>query len=125
MDEETANLLAGLCKGYGFWYQLLGYLFFRHRKIGDELLEEFDCQLRINAYDKIWSSASENERRIVKVLCGIDELSVASILAQTGIKEKAFSVYRERLIQKGVVVNKRRGFLSMALPRFDVFVEQQ
>lgn len=125
VDEETANSLSSLCKGYGFGFQLLGYLFFRHGKIDDELLEEFDYQLRINAYDKIWSSISENERRIVEALCGTEDLSVASILTQTRIKEKAFSVYRERLIQKGVVVSKRRGFLSLALPRFDVFVRQK
>ena len=124
VDDKTANELASLCKGYGFGYQLLGYLYFRHGKIDDELLEEFDYQLRINAYDKIWSSVSENGRKIVKVLCEADEVSVASILTQTGFEDKEFSVYRDRLLQKGVVISKRRGYLSLALPRFDVFVSQ-
>lgn len=125
VDEETAESLASLCKGYGFGYQLLGYLYFRRKKLDEELLEEFDYELRINAYDKIWASTSENERRIAKVLCSAEEVPVSSIIAQTGFKEKDFSVYRERLIRKGVAISKRRGFLSLALPRFDVFISQQ
>ena len=125
VDDNQAKNLAQMTKGYGFGYQLLGYLFYSKKIIDDDLLDEFDYQLRINAYDKIWSSTSENERRILRVLCDADEVAVSEIMERTGFNNKFFSSYRERLLQKGVVISKRRGFLSLALPRFDIFILQQ
>ena len=125
IESKEAMDLAKLTKGYGFGYQLLGYLFYSKRKIDEDLLDEFDYQLRINAYDKIWDSVSENERKILAVLAKGEEVSVSEIMAETGFDNKPFSSYRERLLQKGVVVSKRRGFLSLALPRFDVFMSEQ
>lgn len=125
VNEELAKSLANMTRGYGFGYQLLGYLFYSKRKIDQDFLDEFDYQLRINAYDKIWSSVSENEKRILRILCRGEEVAVSEIMAETGFNNKDFSSYRERLLQKGVAISRRRGFLSLALPRFDVFIEQQ
>ena len=123
LSDEEAFQLASLSKGYGFGYQLLGYLYFSHRKIDEELLEDFDYQLRINAYDKIWASVSENEKRILRTIGYREEAAVSEILLATGFGDKEFSVYRERLIQKGVAISPRRGFLSLALPRFAQFMD--
>jgi len=125
VGEEKAQELAKMTKGYGFGYQLLGYLFYSHRVIDEPLLDEFDYQLRINAYDKIWSSVSENEKKILRLLCRADEVPVSEIMAETGFNNKDFSSYRERLIQKGVAISKRRGFLSLSLPRFDIYISHQ
>ena len=124
-DPETSKRLASMTKGYGFGYQLLGHLYFEKRAIDDDLIGEFDYQLRINAYDKIWSSVSENEKKVLRALCGCEERAVSEIMAETGHNNKDFSSYRERLLQKGVVISKRRGFLSLALPRFDAFIALQ
>ncbi len=125
VGEEKAQELAKMTKGYGFGYQLLGYLFYSHRVIDEPLLDEFDYQLRINAYDKIWSSVSENEKKILRLLCRADEVPVSEIMAETGFNNKDFSSYRARLIQKGVAISKRRGFLSLSLPRFDIYISHQ
>lgn len=124
INEETANQLADLSMGYGFGYQLLGYLYYNHRKIDDDLLFEYDRALRVNAYDKIYSSISENERKILLLLCNEKEVKVSEIMKETGFNNKNFSVYRGRLLMKGIILSSKRGYLSLALPRFKEFLTE-
>lgn len=123
VDESEAKILAGMTKGYGFGYQLLGHLFFDHRCLDHQLLSEFDRQLRVNAYDKIWSGISESERKIVSLLNDEEPMKTSDILSKTGYGNKNYSVFRERLINKGVVICPRNGYLFLALPRFALYIK--
>ena len=67
----------------------------------------------------------QSNQKSVSSLCGCEERAVSEIMAETGHNNKDFSSYHERLLQKGVVISKRRGFLSLALPRFDAFIAPQ
>lgn len=125
VSDEIAMQLANLSKGYGFGYQLIGHLFFEHNKIDDELLRQYDEKLRINCYDKIFSSVSENQSRILYSLIGEEKKKTADIMLETGFNNKNYSVYRERLIQKGIVIAPSNGYLSLALPRFGEFLKTQ
>jgi len=125
INEDTAKRLTRLVKGYGFGYQALGYLFYERRVIDDELIEKYDEALRINAYNKIWEGLGENEKRIVLSFHGADESKVSEILTETTLNNKTFSVYRDRLIKKGVAAGKERGILSIILPRFSVYASQK
>ncbi len=125
VDEKTGKELAELTKGYGFGYQLLGYLYFKHRRIDDELLGQYDAALRINAYNKIWSTVTTEERKVISCLKENGEESTANILIKTGFSNKLYSVYRSRLLQKGVLISKNRGYISFALPRFREFVIEE
>ena len=40
------------------------------------------------------------------------------------MQSEQFSVYRDRLLKKGVVVSESYGCLSLSLPRFDIFVNR-
>lgn len=122
IDEETASKLAELTNGYGFGYQLVGHLFFERRILDETLIERYDELLKINAYDKIWSSISENERILVAALFNEKETKTSTILQITGFNNKNYSVYRDRLIQKGVIYPTRNGYLSLSLPRFKEFI---
>ncbi len=125
VDEATGKKLAALTNGYGFGYQLLGYLYFKHRKIDDELISQYDMSLRINAYNKIWSGVTPEERKIIACLKERGEESTANILKKTGFSSKLYSVYRSRLLQKGVLVSQNYGYISFALPRFREFVIEE
>ncbi len=125
VDEATGKKLAALTNGYGFGYQLLGYLYFKHRKIDDELINQYDMSLRINAYNKIWSGVTPEERKIIACLKERGEESTANILKKTGFSSKLYSVYRSRLLQKGVLVSQNYGYISFALPRFREFVIEE
>ena len=122
VDDETATTLAKMTCGYGFGYQLLGHLFFDHRKIDDSLLEEYDKQLRINVYDKVFSTIGENERKILFNMTKEEQRETSAILADLGLSNKEYSVYRDRLLKKGLVISKQRGYLSLALPRFKEYL---
>lgn len=122
VDEIIAKQLAVLTSGYGFGYQLLGHLYYEHRAIDSVLLDEYDKQLRINAYDKIFSSIGENEKKILYNLTKESQRKTADILRDLELSNKEYSVYRDRLIQKGLVISKQRGFLSLSLPRFKQYL---
>jgi len=122
IDPKTASELAKLTNGYGFGYQLVGYLYFKYKTINQDFLNEYDEQLKINAYDKIYSSISENERAIVKCFLKDNEVKTSYIMKLTKLPNNKYSVYRERLLNKGVVVSQRNGYLSLALPRFKDFL---
>lgn len=125
ISDGLALQLAELSKGYGFGYQLIGHLFFEHGKIDDELLRQYDEKLRINCYEKIFSSVSENESRVLFALIDSEKKRTADIMFETGFDNKNYSVYRERLIQKGIVIAPANGYLSLALPRFAEFLNTQ
>lgn len=122
VDEDIAYKLSKLSCGYGFGYQLLGHLYFEHRSIDNWLLEEFDKQLRINVYDKIFSAIGENERKILLNLTKEEQRKTADIIKDLCFSNKEYSVYRDRLLQKGLVISKQRGYLSLALPRFREYI---
>ena len=50
---------------------------------------------------------------------------VADIRDMCKLTSNSFSVLRDRLIRKGLVIGDERGKLSFALPRFDYFVNNQ
>lgn len=125
VNEQTGAALSELTNGYGFGYQLLGYLYYKHRKIDDELLSEYDMSLRINAYNKIWSGITAEEKKVMFCLQETGEATTANILASTGFSSKLYSVYRSRLIQKGIIVSKQRGSVSLALPRFKEYMKEE
>ena len=121
--EEVIASLAELTKGYAFAYQVVGYLFSKHRslsKIGDE----FDQYLSLYVYDKIWSSLPMNEKAFLKCF-RTDVASTESIVRMAPFNEKAFSVYRDRLIRRGLIVARARGVAALSLPRFEHFVAKQ
>lgn len=123
VNDETAVCLAKLTNGYGFGYQLIGHLFFERKVIDNSLLEKYDELLKINAYDKIWSSVGENERKIILSLFDSKETKTSDILLKTGLNNSNYSVFRDRLIQKGIVDSPRNGYLSLSLPRFKEFIQ--
>lgn len=125
ISEEEASKLASLSRGYGYGYQLLGHLYFERRKIDDELLFEYDKGLRMNSYEKIYSSVGETERKILATLIGVSEKKTSNVLIETGLNNKNYSVYRERLIQKGIILSPRNGYICLALPRFSEFLKEQ
>jgi hypothetical protein len=65
---------------------------------------------------------SEKDRLLTIAIKNSDQ-STENIMALSGMKKNEFSVYRDRLIKKGLVVGKTRGQLTFALPRFENFIE--
>lgn len=122
-NEETITALAELTKGYAFAYQVVGYLFSKYRAI-KKIYDELDQYLSIYVYDKIWSKLPGNEREYLKCF-ETDETTTEIIASKVSYDYKSSSVYRDRLIKRGLITSDAYGVISLALPRFEVFIKKQ
>ena len=124
LDEATATRLANITKGYAFAFQALGMLYFEHREDCsiDEILSKLDDLLDDFVYRKIWSSLSEQDRRIVQGI-GDSTIKVSELCKKLNMQSSSFSKYRERLSRKGILDISRHGYVSLELPRFSIIAK--
>lgn len=123
---EEAVTMAKLTKGYPFAYQVLGYLKWNAGKSADisSIMADYDQHLEEYVYEKIWNDLSEKDRNIVELLARHGEMKVKDLRDALEMKSGAMSVYRDRLIRKGLVDASKYGYLSLILPRFAEIVEK-
>lgn len=125
ISYDDAKQMAVITQGYSFAFQVLGYLCWENRNSTlEQILPVFDQYLEEFVYSKIWSELSELDRLIVHVLALTGESSVKSIREAVDMKPEKFSLYRDRLIKKGVISSPQYGHLALTLPRFDAFVNK-
>ncbi|SEG13984.1 ATPase [Butyrivibrio sp. Su6] len=124
IDNEQAEYMAKLTKGYSFAFQVLGYIYWnnRERKIED-ILPEYDQYLDEYVYDKIWSEMSEMDRKVVSAMAISGETNVSKLRESVGMTTSQFSVYRDRLKRKGIINTAQYGYISLLLPRFEEYVK--
>ncbi len=122
-SKEELFSLANLTKGYAFAYQVAGFLFSKYGKIED-LIDEFDKYMSIYVYAKIWSGLPEKEKMFLKVF-NDDLLDASTIMTNTNLTIKEYSVYRDRLIKRGIIEGTEYGKCRIILPRFVEFVKKQ
>lgn len=122
LDDEVAIELSRLTRGYAYAYQVLGNLMWdnKEKKITEDVINQFDQYLAEYVYDKLWDGLSEKEKEIANIMCETNE--VAIILDESGLKDKEFSVYRDRMIKHGIIYSPRRGALTFVLPRFKDYI---
>lgn len=127
IDDEAAAKLAKLTGGYAFAYQVLGYLLFEKgkRSADAEILSLYDQYLEDFVYEKVFSELSSNDRKVLLAIDGQDEAPISFILKQTGMKPNVLSVYRSRLIRRGIIESSQRGSIRFALPRFFLFLKRK
>ena len=122
IKSEDALKMARLTCGYSYAFQVLGYLCFKQKRPYNEVLQDYDLYLEEYSYNKIWSELSNTDKKVLQSMASIDESKVESIRKQCNIESNKFSVYRERLIRKGVIESTEYGKLSFTLPRFKEFI---
>lgn len=126
-DDEAASLAKLTC-GYPFAYQVLGYLKWTNpEKDIEKLMPAYDQYLANYVYEKKWDESSGQDRVFLSALSRIpDEHKKASdVMKEAGMNDKTYSVYRDRLIRKGIVMPVKYGVMKFALPRFSVFVQRK
>ena len=122
INEEEALAMAKETMGYSFAYQVLGYLCFTRKKPWRDLLPEFDAYLEEYVYEKIWSELSAKDKAVLSAMCEENPAKVENIRKRLNISSNAFTVYRSRLLKKGIVYSPNYGQLAFSLPRFREFV---
>ena len=127
ISKEEALLLAKETKGYAYAYQVLGHLVFERQnpKLDDKLYAKYDQYLEEYVYEKMYSELSSNDKIILKAFTSDDINSVDNLLLKSKMKKNVFSVYRDRLIKRGIIESPEYGKLLLKLPRFYEFLERQ
>lgn len=124
LNFETAGQMAGLIKGYPFAFQVLGYLYWENRKEKtlEDILPEYDQYLEEYVYSKIWSETSPKDKEILSIMARSGETRIKNIREISNMTSGQFSMYRERLKNKGILDTRTYGEVSFALPRFAEFI---
>lgn len=127
LDSKKALSYAKMTKGYAYAYQVLGFLLFSSetKSVDPLLLSSLDDLLAEHVYKKIYSSLSNNEKIIVNSFQTDKPIKMSEITKRTGMDIKTLSVYRDRLLKRGVLYSPSYGYLEFTLPRFSIFLETQ
>ena len=123
VNFEKAKEFALFTKGYAYAYQVLGSILFKKadKIIDNEVINEFDLIMKETVYDKSYSELTEVEKNIVSCIPK-DEIKISELLDLVHYDKRKMSVYRDRLIKKGIINSPRFGYLEFVLPRFYEYI---
>lgn len=121
LDQVQAKKLAQITKGYAFAFQVLGLLYYEHRDEMelDDILSKLDDMLDDFVYKKIWTSLSKQDKDVVLTIKK-ENTKVSDICKKLGMTSSVFSRYRDRLLKRGIISSSQHGYVSLALPRFEL-----
>ncbi|MBO4375100.1 MAG: ATP-binding protein [Lachnospiraceae bacterium] len=127
LDQDVAETMALITKGYAFAYQALGRYMWEagSKEVTEDVLAKLDEALSEKVYRKIWSELTKKERWFLRYIVKKDTMPVNELLELTGQKKNQFSKPRQGLKNKGIIDTSVRGMISLRLPRFREFVEIQ
>lgn len=120
VDFNTSIEIAKMTNGYAYAYQVLGYLLYQtdDKKVTEKIIGEYDQYLADYVYDKLFSELSDKEQKILLSFKSNQPIKFSELGDASGIEVKALSVYRDRLIKKGVLYSPSYGYVEFTLPRF-------
>lgn len=124
VDDDTAYKLADVTKGYAYAYQVLGYILYNkgNVELDDDFYSMYDQYLQEYVYEKVWSELSNQEQIILKSFGTNKKVKIEDILKRINKTNSYFSLYRQRLIKKGILIAPTYGYLQFTLPRFYEYI---
>lgn len=127
VTKEVATEMATITKGYAFAYQALGKYMWESgsKTLNDDVLFAFDDALSEKVYKKIWQELNKKDRWFLQFIAQKDRISATELLEITKKSHSQWSVPRARLKEKGIINVEQRGYISMCLPRFKEFIDNQ
>ena len=125
IEIDEARKMAKITKGYAYSFQVLGFLYFKKRQSEtlEDIIPPFKAELFAYSYEKIWEELAEGDRFFLKCLTQKDEYKREDILPLLGEKSGNYSVYRDRLLKRGLL-ESRRAFVSLSLPFFADYMKE-
>lgn len=75
-----------------------------------------------NGYTKFWKDLSQKDREFLIALSKSTDDTKKDILKYLDNKE-SYAVYRERLLEKGLIYSPSYGCLNFVLPRLKEFIQ--
>ncbi|MCR5520575.1 MAG: ATP-binding protein [Lachnospiraceae bacterium] len=122
LKPDEAGKMAALTKGYSFAFQVLGYFTFRQGGDYKKAIPEFRQYLEDYVYEKVFSEMSAGDRKFVYSLACTENGKAKDIKTKGSFSDSEYSVYRDRLIKRGVINGSEHGFVRFTLPLFDEYV---
>lgn len=124
VDYDTAKEMARITKGYAYAFQTLGSLYFNknENETNEEIIAKLRTELFAYSYEKIWEEMSQTDRLLASLMTGKDEYKREELLVLLGNKANSYSVYRDRLLKRGII-SSRAGYISLALPFFADYIK--
>ena len=125
IDLTEAREMAKLTKGYAYAFQKLGSLYFEKSKTDTlkDLIPDLRAELYAYSYEKIWEELTEADRFLVKLLTDKEEYKREEILELMADKAGNYSMYRERLLKRGILLS-RQAYIGFSLPFFADYVKE-
>ena len=125
IDESTSLTLAKITNGYAYAYQVLGYLLYDKglKTVNDEIIALYDQYLSEYVYEKLYSDLSGNEQLFLRSMHDNNPIKVEKLVSSSGLDSKTISVYRDKLIKKGIISSPKYGYVQLVLPRFSNFLK--
>ncbi len=125
IDIDLAKKLATITKGYAYAFQQLGSIYFQKgNKVSlEEVVDELRASLFSYSYEKIWEELSDEDRFLTSLITDKEQYKRAEVLDLMGDKMKNYSVYRDRLIKRGVI-SAKQGYISIYPPFFSEYVKE-
>lgn len=124
LTDADALAMAKETKGYSFAFQVLGYLTWKNQVSWCQVLPEFRQYLEEYVYQKLWSEISVKDKEVLIGIMSVPESRVSAIRDYLNMSSSLFSIYRGRLIKKGILTASHYGQLEFALPQFKEFLMQ-
>ena len=125
IEEKEAKEMADLVKGYPYAYQVLGYLCYKKQASYKDVINEFDAYLGDYVYEKIWSESSKQDQDVMRAISKTESRKVEDIRKTIHMESNSFSVYRDRLMKKGLIASFTYGYVEFTLPRFSEYVRNK
>ena len=120
IGQDKAVTLAKFTNGYAYAYQVLGHLLYDkgEKELSKETISEFDQYMGDYVYDKVFSELSSNEQHLLLSFKTNEIVKVEDLRKRSGFNSKTMSVYRDRLLKKGILQSPKYGYLKFSFPRF-------
>ena len=124
LDHEVSEQMARLTKGYSFAFQVLGHFTWKYDGDYQKALPEYRLYLEEYVYDKVWSEMSAGDRRLVLGVSRSTDGKAKSIKELCSMTDSEYSVYRDRLLKRGVLTGNGHGYVQFTLPLFEKYALQ-
>lgn len=122
---NEALSMAKITKGYAYAFQELGVLYFKKKESDtlESIIPELKSELFAYSYEKIWEELTDTDRFLVRLITEKKEYKREEILPLMGEKAGNYSMYRDRLLKRGII-ESRQAYISLALPFFGDYVKE-
>ena len=77
----------------------------------------------MSVYDKIFSELSLKEIKLLQSFKDGIQNKISNLGKSSGMYIKTLSVYRDRLLKKGIIKAPIYGYLELSLPRFSDYLK--